>query len=460
MSKNRIIGYRKSGAPIYAILGASQTLDRLRVERQACIDFVASTLAEVERASRDLSDTEQESLKRQQDRVKELDAQIAPLEDFEKLRAADQSTVDAYRPTAQRSDQGEQRGAGERGEVRGLGVQTNRRPHKYESAGHVIVDRLHAFDGDQRAADRLESNGLDVPGRLGEQMGQKRAAGAESRASVVTDDTPPLLPDNIRGEIINEIDASRPFMESQGVGTLSDKPGKKWSRPKVTQHVQVGEQTAELQTLATRKFTLGEIEFTKQTAGGYVDISRQEIDWTDPSAWNAITKDFQEQYEIQTESMAVAKFVASLDSTGTEVAGDTTLQGWATALYAAALEVWGNVKALPDVVYTSLDMWAKLGPITEAGKLIFSNQGQGGDGGLNSFAGNLFDLPRIVIPNLTAGTIAVGRKSKFECYEQRLGFLTSVNPSVLGITLAYGGYVANGYVSTGGFAKVVNAVAG
>lgn len=432
------------------------TLTRLRQERQACIDFVQRTLAEVERASRDLSDTEQESLKRQQTRVGELDAQIKPLEEFAQLRAADAATVSAYTSTAH--NDGEQRGAGE---VRGLGVQTNRREHKYPTVGHVIVDRFHAFDGDKRAADRLASCGLDVPGPHGEQTRSERASTrGESRASVVTDDTPPLLPDHIRGEIINEIDASRPFMESQGVGTLSDKPGKKWSRPKVTQHVQVAEQTAELQTLASRKFTLGEIEFTKQTAGGYVDISRQEIDWTDPSAWNAIEKDFQEQYQIETEEMAVAKFVASLDSTGTEVANNTTIQGWATAFYAGALEVWTNVKVLPDIVYASLDMWAKLGPISEAGKLLFSNGGQGGDGGLDTFAGSIFELPRKIIPNLPAGTIAIGRKSKFECYEQRVGFLTAVNPSVFGVTLAYGGYVANGYVSTGGFAKIVDAVAG
>ena len=86
------------------------------------------------------------------------------------------------------------------------------------------------------------------------------------------------------------------------------------------------------------------------------------------------------------------------------------------------------------------------------------NGGNGGNGGgdssVNSFAGNLLQVPRIVVPSFAAGTLIIGVKSRTEVYEDRIGFLTAVQPRVLGVELAYGGYMASGTLKPAAFAKI------
>lgn len=82
----------------------SATLDRLREERQSCIDFVARTLEATDADKRDLSDTEHATLETQKKRIAELDKQIKPLDEFEQIRAASEATVRSYSSTGPSND--------------------------------------------------------------------------------------------------------------------------------------------------------------------------------------------------------------------------------------------------------------------------------------------------------------------------------------------------------------------
>jgi hypothetical protein len=72
-------------------------------------------------------------------------------------------------------------------------------------------------------------------------------------------------------------------------------------------------------------------------------------------------------------------------------------------------------------------------------------------------AGNLLKLPRTVVPSFPAGTIIIGASRWSEVYEERIGLLQAVNPSILGVQIAYGGYVAYNTIKPTAFCKVVNA---
>ena len=231
-------------------------------------------------------------------------------------------------------------------------------------------------------------------------------------------------------------------------------PGKTFGRPKITQHTLVGLQSAEKAELPSRKMVIGEVAFTKVTKGGAVDVSRQDIDWSSPAAWDILVRDLADSYAIDSENEAADAFVAGaaghVPNGGTVVAGDT-LADWATALYQAAGLVYASSKRLPDRLWVSTDQWSAVGPLLDTACCSGSNPG---DSNLQAFSGNMFGLQRIVVPSFPAGTVIIGSSAAFEVYEEVIGLLTAVEPSLLGVEVAYGGYLAFNYVFNEGVAPI------
>jgi hypothetical protein len=63
-------------------------------------------------------------------------------------------------------------------------------------------------------------------------------------------------------------------------------------------------------------------------------------------------------------------------------------------------------------------------------------------------------LPRTVVPSFAANTLIVGADRPVEAYEERLGFLSAVEPKLLGVELAYGGYFAANVLDVNAFAEL------
>jgi hypothetical protein len=271
-------------------------------------------------------------------------------------------------------------------------------------------------------------------------------------ANQTTADTPGLLPHVITGDVVNLIDASRPFITSIGGGrSMGGIPGKTFGRPKITQHTLVGLQAAEKTELPTRKMIIGEVPFTKLTKGGAVDVSRQDIDWSSPAAWDILVRDLADSYAIDTENEAADAFAAGASgvNAATPVAtGD--LEGLATALYTAAGLVYASSRRLPDRIWMGADMWGRLGPTLDLACCTNSP----GESSLTSFSGNLFNVSRVIVPSFPPGTVIIGNSNAFEVYEEVIGLLTAVEPSLLGVEVAYGGYIAFNYVAAEGVAPL------
>ena len=447
----------------------SPMLQRLYDERQQCIEFVDQTVAgaNTEGQQRDLSATENETLNRQRERITAIDAQISPLEDFEQLRSAGNAAASNYRPT--------QAGTPQDGTTR-LGARTEPVPHHYRSRGHVMVDQLRALGAvapgarpDLEARERLISAGIVHDGMTPDEYERADQAHARSvdaymsgeRAVNITTDTPGILPAPIVGAVMSDLDASRPFITSIGAQALDSIPGKTFSRPVVTQHTAAGKQTAEgaATGIGTQKLTIDGVDFTKETWGNYLEVSRQEIDWTSPQAWNAILTDMDEIYGTTTENAAADAFATAVaaGNTPVEVGGTgaaSTLKDYITALYAAAALAYAGAGRLPDGVWMSLDQWSTIGPLIES--QVSTNQ-QPGSSSVGSFVGDLLKLPRYVVPSFTTGTLIIGSRRWTEVYEERLGLLQAVKPSTLGVEVAVGGYVAYNTLKAEAFCGVVNA---
>lgn len=415
-----------------------------------------------ERGTSDLSDAEDKLLKDTEGRMTSLRSTIATLERVESVRVTDAETSARYAPGNGQSHNLGQSGGQSAGGGRS-GTQTKTREHEYKTRGQVIVDLISLRTGTyespgakrrvtevaaQEARDRLMGAGVPFQGAPDEYL--------ERIVNAVTGDMPGLMPKPIVGTVDSDLDAARPFISSIGGGKdMSDIPGKVFTRPIITGHTQVGKQATEKTELASRKLTIDGVDFTKETYGGTIDVARQLIDWSSPSAWDALIQDLQDEYAIETENAAADAFATAVTAAAPEPATND-LKGWAGALYAAAALAYGGVRRLPNHVWVSLDQWAAMGAIVDAAKLAIRN-GDGaslGSGGPGNFAGNVFDLPRTVVPSFPAGTVIVGVKEKTEFYEQRVGLLTAVEPRLLGVEVAYGGYVAYGTIRPAGFAKI------
>lgn len=396
-------------------------LDRLNAERDRQIEFVDSTLAGAERDSRDLVDAEVGNIKAAKERISEIDAQTAPLVEFENMRANAHGTLAA---ALGRRDGGTPALAG---------------APAYRSVGGFLVDYIRSRDPKADEVDRTAA---------ADRVAQTRVVATQTTA-----DTPGILPEPIVGPLVNLMDATRPFITSIGAKDMGNVPGKKFSRPRITQHVLVGKQAAEKTQLPSQKMIIDSLEFLKETYGGVVNISRQDIDWTSPAAWDALVTDLADVYAQETEAATATAFAASV--TQTQAAATADLKGFAEALYLGAATAYTGAKRLPDRIWVSLDMWAQVGAVVDVlGRLTFSGQGTGGDSGLSDFRGDMLNTPRIVVPSFPAGTMIVGNSTLVEYYEQRIGLLSAVEPAILGVEVAYGGYCASGTLEPKAFVKV------
>jgi HK97 family phage major capsid protein len=132
---------------------------------------------------------------------------------------------------------------------------------------------------------------------------------ARTAAHQKTTDNLGVIPDPIVGNVVNFIDAARPLVSFIGP---QDLPSNTWHRPKVTQHTTVAAQGSagaaadEKAELVSQKMTITRLNANAVTYGGYVNVSRQNIDFTNGQVMDLIINDLAAQYAIEIEAAAAA----------------------------------------------------------------------------------------------------------------------------------------------------------
>jgi hypothetical protein len=294
---------------------------------------------------------------------------------------------------------------------------------------------------------------LGVAGRRPDLVARRRIARSrlfEERllADQKTVATPGLIPQPVVEPIVSLIDDNRPLTESLG-GTkpLDTIAGATFTRPVVTGHTATGTQPAEKQLLASQAMTINPVTFTKNTFGGSLDVSFQDMNWTSPPVWDALLADLAAAYALGTEQAVATAFAAA--ATATVAMTGTDLKAWTLALYTAGMHSYQNCSKMPDRVWCSLDVWAALGSLVDTSRppVTFDTTTLGG------FKGDLLGQ-RIVCPTLPSATCIVGHSSLFEVYEETPGLISVVEPFLLGILLAYGGDLAYNAVAPAGLVRL------
>ena len=292
-------------------------------------------------------------------------------------------------------------------------------------------------------------------------------------ANVITTGNPGIVPNPIVGDLVNMgVDARMPVANSFRQNALNGR-GPVFYRPRLKQHTQVGIQVtgggsqapsagAEKTELPSRAFQTERFVVEVSTIGGVVDVSIQTVDFSDIDAIQAIVSDLVEQANMQAEIMAVARLTTDAAAnpptsgiTGTVEPGELN-----TALFSAAAEVYKEAKVLPTHVAMSVDVWAKIGALTDTtGRPLYTAinaQNNPGSTSLTTFTqGPWGGLTPIVSPALPANSLIVYYAPGFESWAQEIGTLSVVEPRLLGYEVAYGRYYATACVFAGVSSGVV-----
>lgn len=383
---------------------------RLEKELEERNVFVQGLIANAQDGERDLNDAEKSSLSNARDRMGELKAQLDELEATAELagQVADRARVLDQSITVARRN-----GA------------NNGQPIEYRSAGSWLLDTYKAAIGDRAASERLEVF--------------HRAAAHQK-----TSDNLGVVPDPVIGSVINFIDAGRPLVTAIGPRPM---PGGTFYRPRVTQGTVVDLQGAagaaadEKAELDSQKMTITRLTGTAKTYGGYVNVSRQNIDFSSPQIMDIIIDDLAARYAIKTEAAVGVELTAST-TTAVGYGASPTAVTVAAAIWTAVGTAYGVTKNQGRVILAiAPDRLSVFGPLfapvnpqnAQSSGFVANDFGQGA-------MGQISGVPVVVSSGLTTGQAFVFSTAAIEVYEQRIGTLQATEPSVLGVQVAYAGY--------------------
>lgn len=277
---------------------------------------------------------------------------------------------------------------------------------------------------------------------------------------VVTTDTPGILPTPIVGPAYNNYVGRRPVVDAIGTKAMPA-GGKVFIRPEVTTHTSMGVQANENTALQSGTFVVSSNQVTKKTFGGYVTISEQDLDWTDPAVLNLVLEDMGRIYAYTTDNEAADNLVAgATDTNNFAVAniGDPT--EWSKFVYQAASDILTNSYGnLPTHLFLSPNIWQALGQLVDSSKRPLFPQ----VGPMNAFGSMqpgstdavAFGLRVVVDRAFANDTMIVGDASGYEIFEQQKGAITIEVPSTLSRTIAWRGYFATLMIDPTKFVKAV-----
>ena len=274
-----------------------------------------------------------------------------------------------------------------------------------------------------------------------------------------------VVPTPILGDLIKFVDPARPALNSLVTRPMWTGTG---YRPRVTQSTSVTSQAAEFTELASQKMLITKDALTRNTYGGYVEISEQDAEFTDPGVMQIIMEDLAQQYGVTTGNVVADALVAAATNTYELTGAAGAISTVANAdlikgLWAGANQVYTQCKKLPDTLWLAPNVWADFGGRTDTtGRPLFPQLGvQNSTGtldGVGAWAGSpLAGIRMVVDPNFATDVMVIGRSQYGEVYEQIKGTaIGAFNVGTLATQVGYRGYLGT-YFRAEGFVKFVNA---
>lgn len=267
-------------------------------------------------------------------------------------------------------------------------------------------------------------------------------------AEQTTADNAGLIPEPILGPVVDIVKGRRRFINS--IGGSRRAVANKFNRPYIAQHVDVDAQAAELDELTSQKMSITELPVALNTIGGYVNLSKQDVRWSQPGILDIMYQSFTKIYGRRSNIKSCADFLTGCTQTEALDWSDfstlaTTRATFDTWLAGAEADL--NEDASPDTLWVSRDVAAVLRKVrNEMGAKAYNVP-------LGSEQGDVEGLRLIVDPHFAAQTVVLGDSEYVEVYEDLEGFLTVELPSVAGQQVGYAGYIDTLVTEVDAFSK-------
>jgi HK97 family phage major capsid protein len=399
---------------------------RLEKDIEERNSFIEGTTANAQDGERDLTTNEMELIEAAQKHIENSEQQLGVLA----------GAVETGRRARKRTDDLQKAYAEMRREVDTGDVE-------YRSMGEYVADYWGSAMGDRDAGQRLEVF--------------HRAAAHQTTA-----DNPGLLPERIVEPVINGVDASRPLVAAIGPKNLG--PGS-WAYARVTQHTEVGVQSAEKTEMASRKMTVTKTAITAPTFGGYVNVSKQDIRRTSPGIVDMVIDDLAGQYAIETEDATATDLTSAATAGTVEIPATPTAYGVLQAVFGAVGEAASGLRAANApfgrlIIAAAPDQMALVGPLFPAPSVgvIAGSSGFSLDATASpGFAGALAGTQLVMVPALASGTLLVFYSGAVRVFEDRYGAMQVNEPSVWGVQVGYAGDFETIIVEADGIISVAQA---
>jgi HK97 family phage major capsid protein len=263
-------------------------------------------------------------------------------------------------------------------------------------------------------------------------------------AHQTTTDNPGIIPKPIVGPLINTMGADRPLLAS-----VANRPAPtgKFDRPRIDQHVAVDVQATEKLETASQEMQINPVPVVLGTYAGHLNISKQDIRWSQPSILQVVFDDFTRVYASRTDAAACTEFPNLVTQTA-------TLTDWTQAsidaflLAAQQAIIAATDGAVADTLWMSLDVWTKIAAVRNPtnNQRVYDLPFTGSGGNVNGFR-------PVVDRRFPASTLILGDSALAEVWEDLEGFLSVDEPSVLGQLVGYAGYMDFVVLQAAGFCK-------
>jgi hypothetical protein len=204
--------------------------------------------------------------------------------------------------------------------------------------------------------------------------------------------------------------------------------GQVFRRPVVTTHTTIGASNGQNNALDQGTFVVTNNNVTKQVFGGFVQLSEEALDWTEPEVLGLIVDDMARLYANAVDVYACDQFENAVTQTAT-LTSATDPKAWAEFVYECAKDILTNSNgSLPNVIIMDPLYYSNLGALCDdSDRPLFPNLNpQNAFGSLEpgSVQGTAFGLTVVVDKNLVkagGNNLYVGNSTGFEIYEQQKG---------------------------------------
>jgi hypothetical protein len=204
-------------------------------------------------------------------------------------------------------------------------------------------------------------------------------------------------------------------------------------------------------------FVVTDNQVTKSVYGGFVQLSEEAQDWSQPEVLSLLLDDMARVYAKQTETAVETAFSTAI--TAEEALVDATSPAeWASFVWNASKTILEDSSHTPTHLFVSPGYWALLGQlIDDAGRPLFPQVGPMnafGNVAVGNLTGTAFGLSVVVLPYLTTGFVAVGNAMGFEVFEQAKGAISvEAADGSLSRYIKFRGYLASLMIDNNMFVK-------